>query len=106
MPSQCYEGFGVVLIEAFSHGIPVLASNLGSMAEIVEHGVTGLLFDPGDPADLAAKATWLFEHEDERRRMGEAARQTYERKYTLERNYRQLMRIYDEATAAVATRRG
>jgi glycosyltransferase involved in cell wall biosynthesis len=94
MPSQCYEGFGVVIIEAFAHGIPVLASNLGSMAELVEDGVTGLLFEPGDQSDLAAKATWLAEHPEERLRMGAAARRDFERKYTLERNYDQLMAIY------------
>jgi glycosyltransferase involved in cell wall biosynthesis len=97
MPSECYEGFGVVIIEAFAHGTPVLASNLGSMAELVEDGVTGLLFDPGDQRDLAAKATWLAEHPQERQRMGAAARREFERKYTLERNYDQLMTIYAAA---------
>jgi glycosyltransferase involved in cell wall biosynthesis len=97
MPSQCYEGFGVVIIEAFAHGVPVLASNLGSMAELVEDGVTGLLFAPGDQSDLAAKATWLTEHPEERRRMGEAARREFERKYNLESNYERLMAIYAEA---------
>lgn len=105
MPSQCYEGFGIVLIEAFAHGVPVLASRLGSMAEIVDEGVTGLLFEPGNPRDLAAKATWLAEHPEERRRMGRAARRVFEEKYTLDSNYAQLMRIYDEAIA-VAHMRG
>jgi len=97
MPSRCYEGFGIVIIEAFAHSMPVLASRLGSMAELVEHGVTGLLFEPGDAKDLARKATWLFEHPDETRRMGLAARKTFEERYTLERNYERLMSIYDEA---------
>ncbi len=46
----------MVLIEAFAHGVPVVASDLGAMAEIVDEGVTGLLFEPGDPRALAAKA--------------------------------------------------
>ena len=45
MPSEWYEGFPMALVEAFSHGLPVVASRLGSMAEIVEDGTTGLLFE-------------------------------------------------------------
>ena len=98
MPSRCYEGFGIVIIEAFAHSVPVLASRLGSMAELVDDGVTGLLFEPGNAKDLARKATWLFEHPEEARRMGTAARQVFEERYTLERNYDRLMVIYAEAT--------
>ena len=98
MPSRCYEGFGIVIIEAFAHGIPVLASRLGSMAELVDDGVTGLLFEPGDAKDLARKATWLFEHPEDARRMGLAARRVFEDRYTLERNYHRLMGIYADAT--------
>ncbi|NIV03355.1 glycosyltransferase, partial [Candidatus Saccharibacteria bacterium] len=47
MPSEWYETFGLTIIEAFALGLPVIASRLGAMAEIVEDGVTGLLFTPG-----------------------------------------------------------
>ena len=70
MPSQCYEALSVVILEAFAHGIPVLTSNLGSMAEVVDDGVTGLLFEAGNARDLASKANWLAAHPDERYRMG------------------------------------
>ena len=67
------------------------------MAEIVEDGVTGLHFTPGDAGDLAAKVRWAAAHPEEMRRMGLNARRVYEEKYTPETNYRQLMAIYDAA---------
>ncbi len=100
MPSEWYETFGMTIIEAFCHGLPVIASRLGAMAEIVEDGVTGLHFAAGDPQDLAAKVRWARAHPEEMRRMGENARRVYEDLYTPEVNYRQLMAIYDEAAQA------
>lgn len=96
-PSVCYENFPVAIAEAFANGTPVIASRLGAMAELVEDGVTGLLFTPGDPDDLAAKIRWASQHPDELRRMGENARREYEAKYTPERNYEMLMEIYHDA---------
>ncbi len=97
MPSQWYEGFPMALVEAFAHGLPVIASRLGGMAEIVEDGVTGLHFTPGDPDDLAEKVRWMIGHPDERKRMGENARRIYEEKYTPERNYEMMRNIYKQA---------
>ena len=50
-PSECYETFGLVAVEAFACGLPVIASRLGAVAEIVDEGRTGLLFRAGDPGD-------------------------------------------------------
>ena len=97
MPSECFEGFGMVIVEAFAAGLPILTSRLGAMAEIVRDGVTGLHFEPGDPHDLAAKASWLFERPDECQRMGMNARAEYERRYTADRNYERLMDVYRQA---------
>lgn len=97
MPSEWYEGFPMVLVEAMAHGLPVIASRLGSMVELVENGVTGLHFSPGDGADLAAKIQWAIEHPEDMRRMGLNARKVYELRYTPEENYRQLMSIYETA---------
>ncbi|MEE9290174.1 MAG: glycosyltransferase family 4 protein [Alphaproteobacteria bacterium] len=99
MPSEWYETFGLTIVEAFAQGLPVIASRLGAMAEIIEDRVTGLHFTPGDAEDLAAKVRWAAEHPDEMRRMGANARRAYEQKYTPEANYRQLMAIYQEAMA-------
>ncbi len=100
MPSQWYEAFPVVIVEAFATALPIIASRLGAMSELIDDGVTGLHFRPGDPADLAAKVRWAAEHPSDMRRMGDNARRVYEDRYTPESNYRQLMAIYDEAVQA------
>lgn len=97
VPSIWYEGFPMVLVEAFANGLPVIASRLGALAEIVEDGVTGLHFEPGSPEDLAAKLQWADSHPEELRRMGQNARRTYEDRYSPTPNYQQLIQIYDEA---------
>jgi glycosyltransferase involved in cell wall biosynthesis len=96
-PSNCYETFGRVVIEAFAKGTPVIASNLGSMAELVEHGRTGLLFEPANAVDLASALRGLLARPLELKSMRLAARQEYEEKYTAESNYRALMAIYEQA---------
>ena len=96
-PSEWYETFGRVAVEAFACGVPVIASRLGAMAEIVEDGRTGLHFTPGDPEDLAAKVEWAWTHPDATEEMGRAARREYEAKYTAERNYQILIQIYEKA---------
>jgi len=98
-PSEWYEGFPMTIAEAFACGLPVLASRLGAMAELVEDGRTGLLFEPGNPEDLAARVAWAWTHPEEMRRMGKAARQKFEEKYTAEKNYQMLMQIYERARA-------
>jgi glycosyltransferase involved in cell wall biosynthesis len=87
----------VIIAEAFCQGLPVIASRLGAMAEIIEDGVTGLHFILGDKADLAAKVRWAADHPDDMRRMGANARRVYKQKYTPEANYRQLVAIYAQA---------
>ena len=99
-PSEWYENFPVTIAEAFACGVPVIASRLGAMQEIVEDGRTGLHFKPGDPEDLAAKVEWAWNHPREMEEMGRQARAEYETKYTAERNYEMLMEIYTKAIAA------
>lgn len=97
LPSECYESFPMVLVEAFAHGCPAVVSRLGSMAEIVEDGITGLHFESANAEDLAQKVQWMCAHPEECKRMGENARCVYEKKYTPKRNYELLMAIYQEA---------
>jgi glycosyltransferase involved in cell wall biosynthesis len=96
-PSEWYETFGRVAAEAFAAGTPVIAANTGAAAELVEHGRTGLKFRPGDPEDLITQVEWAMSHSAELRRMREEVRAEYEAKYTAERNYRALMKIYEAA---------
>ena len=99
LPSICYESFPVVLVEAFACGLPVIASRLGAMRELVEEGRTGMLFEPGSPSDLAHKISWAEQHPGLLRRMGQAAREAYEARYAPETNYEQLMSVYEAAIA-------
>lgn len=102
MPSVWYENFPRTLVEAFAAGLPVIGSRLGAMAALIEDGRTGVLFNPGDPLDLAAKLEWARTHPEEMRRMGGNARSEYERKYTPAKNHEQLVSIYREAIEEVA----
>ena len=97
VPSICYENCPLTVVEAFANGLPVIASRLGAMAELVTDGVTGLLFEAGNAEDLAAKMAWAEAHPDDVSRMGRAARHEYDRKYTPQRNYDILMDIYRAA---------
>ena len=94
-----YENFPRTLVEAFACGLPVIASRLGALPEIVQEGHNGLLFDPGSAKDLASKMAWADIHPSEMAEMLRNARAAFESKYTAQQNYRQLMQIYDEAIA-------
>ncbi|MBD2777379.1 glycosyltransferase family 4 protein [Iningainema tapete] len=95
-PSIWFEGFPLAIAEAFACGLPVLASNLGGIAEIVEDGVTGFHFEAGNSSDLAAKIKWITNHPESISVMSNNARRTYEAKYTPEANYLQLIKIYQQ----------
>jgi glycosyltransferase involved in cell wall biosynthesis len=105
-PSLWYECFPLTLIEAFACGVPVFASRLGAMEEIVQEGRTGTLFRPGDADDLATKIAWAWENPAEIEAMRRACREEYENKYTAAINCTHLMDIYrsviDRREVAVA----
>lgn len=95
-PSEWYETFGQVAIEAFAKGTPVIASNIGAIPELV-NAQSGRLFQPGDPADLAAKINGLLAQPQELARLRLTARAEFEAKYTADINYHQLLTIYQSA---------
>jgi glycosyltransferase involved in cell wall biosynthesis len=70
------------------------------MAELVQEGITGLLFEPGNAQDLADKMRWAQGHPEQMADMGRNARALYEAEFTAERNYAQLINIYNDAIAA------
>lgn len=102
-PSEWYETFGRVIVEAFATATPVIAAGHGAAAELVAEGVTGLHFRPGDPSDLAAKVLHLNSHPPVRVRMRAAARKEFETRYTADVNYRSLVAIYRRAMAVDST---
>lgn len=97
MPSIWYEGFPRSLVEAFACGLPVIASRIGALATLVDDGVTGLLFEPGDAADLAQKMGWAWAHPERMATMGHSARAAYEATMTGAANLRLLLDTYTAA---------
>lgn len=103
VPSLCYEGSPMAVLEAFAAGTPVIASGIGSLKELIEDRVNGLLFNPGDKEDLISKAIMLESDAALCERIGAHARETYLRKYTPAKNYNMLMEIYNKATEEMKT---
>jgi glycosyltransferase involved in cell wall biosynthesis len=97
--SSWYEGFPMVLAEAFACSLPVVAAGVGSAAEIVSDGLTGRLFEPDDAQDLADKVRWAWDHPHECLAMGGESRRQYEGRYTAPANYRRLVDIYQNVIA-------
>lgn len=96
-PSEWYEGFPMTIVEAYACSLPVIGAKLGSIAEIIQDGRTGLHFIPGNTTDLANKVRWAWNHSEEIEQMGKVARSQYENFYTAKHNYQQLLKIYEQA---------
>lgn len=105
-PSIWREPFGLTIIEAFASGTPVIAARFGAPADLVEEGVTGLFFRPGDADDLADRVRWASTHPAEMAEMGGRARREYELRYSSEANYVGLTDVYRQALAHRAARNG
>jgi glycosyltransferase involved in cell wall biosynthesis len=103
-PSEWYEPFGLTIVEAFACGVPVIASRLDPITEILEEGKTGLYFTPHQSSELAMKVDWAWVHPREMETMGRAARGQYQAKYTAEQNYAMLMDIYCQARGSILTK--
>lgn len=82
VPSRWYEMCPLVILEAMSLGIPVIASEIGGLPELVEHGENGLLFRPGDTGDLATQMQRLWSDPALRSRLGAAARRKARASYS------------------------
>jgi glycosyltransferase involved in cell wall biosynthesis len=100
VPSIWYEGYPMAILEAFSQGVPCVASNIGGIPEIVEDGKTGLLFEPGNADDLRDKMNMLFGNKRLCEQLGRNARETYLTKHSPESNYLRLRSIYENAIAS------
>ena len=99
-PSQCYETFGRVAVEAFAVGTPVVASGHGAMADVVgRDGRLGAVFTPGDAASLVEHVRTLRADPALTTSMRRTVRHEYENLYTGERNHTRMMEIYATAMA-------
>ncbi|MCY7305790.1 MAG: glycosyltransferase family 4 protein [Rhodoferax sp.] len=105
LPSIWYETFGLVAVEAFACGTPVIASRIGVLETLVNDGVNGLLFEPGNSDDLAAKMRWALANPGRMAEMGRKARAHYEANFTGRDNYAQLLQIYQHAVAGCGATR-
>lgn len=99
VPSRCYENFPRIVAESYAFGKPVIASRLGSLAEIVNDGESGLLFEAGNAVEFAQRINRLATNHVERQSMGRNARRLYETRYDETHNYAILMDIYRSAIA-------
>jgi glycosyltransferase involved in cell wall biosynthesis len=96
------EGMPVCLMEAASCGVPVVATRVGGVSEMVDHGVTGLLCDPGNAVDLSDKLEWLLSDSPLRRRMGLVARAQAMKKFSIARQADALLDVWSRSLKEAA----
>lgn len=97
IPSEWFEGFPMVIREAFALGTPVAASDIGSLPSIVRQGENGVLFSPGDSQSLLEVVQKTWNEQGALKQLATGARQSFESLYTEEVNYQKLMGIYQQA---------
>jgi glycosyltransferase involved in cell wall biosynthesis len=98
LPSSV-DGFGIVLLEAWLHGKPVIGALAGGISAVVEHERTGLLVPYGDVEALVKTMCWLLDHPDRAAEMGEAGRRHTLDQWTWDRVYERLRPIYERLLA-------
>lgn len=96
-PSEWYETFGLVAIESFALGKPVIGSRIGGIPKLVKDGKTGLTFKTGSADDLRKKILYLINNPHKVVKMGKNARKFVEEKFNSEKYYQRLMEIYNHA---------
>lgn len=99
VPSVWYEGFPVVVLEAFATGTPVIASRIGSLVELIDDGISGMLVGPGDGAGLATQVRWAVDHRAEMATMGANARRRWEERYRGLAHLAELREVYEDAAS-------
>jgi len=97
VPSEWYEGFPMTIIEAMGCGTPVVASDIGSLSEVIEDDVNGAKFEPGNATALAQKVRCLISKPAKLLDLRHKVRQRFLSRYSAEENYRQLRQIYEES---------
>jgi glycosyltransferase involved in cell wall biosynthesis len=100
VPSQWYEGVALSLLEAFACAVPVIACRIGSLAEVIEDRLNGLLFEPAAASELSSVIRRLLEQPELASALGARGRESYVSTHTLEHNAAALTAVYRELTAA------
>jgi glycosyltransferase involved in cell wall biosynthesis len=95
IPSLWYEGAPAVIMEAFAKGTPAVVSRLGGMASMVDHGRTGLCFDPGSSEALLLAVLDIVSDTERYQQMRRNARLEYEHEYTEQVSYDKLLTLYE-----------
>jgi glycosyltransferase involved in cell wall biosynthesis len=95
LPSLVSESFGLPIIEGFARGTGALVSDRGPLGDVA--GAGGCVFRGGDSNDLLSKAQMLWKSQPMLEEMGAEGRRLFTARFTEDENYRQLMRIYDQA---------
>ncbi len=90
LPSLVYEAVPRALVAAFSNALPVIASRQGTLAELVEPGRNGLLFEPGSSRELARRLAWAEAFPEKMRQMGECAKADYDARFVADWGYQRL----------------
>ena len=104
LPSDI-EGLPLSILEAMAHGLPIVASNVGGVPEIIQHDINGLLVPAGDHVALAAAIRRVAADPVLRRRLGNAARERANTTFSLSTMVRKYDQVYDEALARRTVRR-
>jgi glycosyltransferase involved in cell wall biosynthesis len=94
--TSLWEGFPYTILEAMSAGLPVVSTDVGGVAEAVEHQQTGLLVPPKEPRLLADALLYLIEYPEERKRMGERGKKRIKEKFSLEKMLSEIEKVYNE----------
>lgn len=95
-PSICQEAFGLVVIESMASSVPVIASKVGGMAEIIDNGIDGYYVEPGDYNRIAEYIEVLVNDEDLRSKMGFLARKKATKFYDFNNTKKQLVRLFQK----------
>src|SRR5581483_2943286 len=95
LPTRAYETLGKTILESYAQQRAVIASDLGSRRELVKEGSTGLLFRPGDVAQLADAVNFLYDRPELFRAMGKAGYELVRAHHSPEQHYRNLIRLYN-----------
>jgi glycosyltransferase involved in cell wall biosynthesis len=98
VPSECYENAPLSILEAFAFGKPVIGSRIGGIPEMIDDGVNGYLFEPGNVDDLREKLDLVLSMPGKRiTEMGQAAQKKVEKQYSADLHYEMLMSVYHRA---------